>query len=678
MARAAANVQVGIMLRGEDRASAALNKTARSTDKLSRSMKKGQTRAQGFGTALKSAASGDLRGAVSGLKGAIGGGGVGLVGAIGGATVATAALAAGAAFAAVKFTQWSIEIERTRASMDHAFGSDGLEKAIALSNKIGGVSAIAVGKLAAAIKLTGVNARFSVEQLQELTARATSAGKTGDEAIMSLAKALQTGTTRSLKLVGTFINSGRVLDEYARSVGKTTTQLKQHEIQQAIAVALVDDLNRKMGTSSEIFARQDDALKDLDNAWLQLKATISALASEDMVEIVEGTLEIIHWLEKWAEVAAEVGKLLAGLFVIIYRTGSRAIDALSLLLEGRFVDSIKAAGDALLQMLPITFIAQQVDAINDAMDRSYKRAERLRRLVAQTGIGTDPARLKLKYRSRAAAAAARRADPDYMGDPGRGKSLALTLKRKKLPRRKGQPAAAKAAAAAAAAAKAESDAIQRTQALQLRTQAILAEGDAAAMARVQLKQIEFQKTIDIETAKMQFANNDIARANAVAAIEANAAAQRAAIHRQTMADKKAEMMAGVGVAMATASAAVDGIGQVMQAEKQMAGVKAILALAEGAFAVAKLGPAGIPQLVQGIFAAAQFALAAGSGGATSPPLSGSAAGASMGGGGSFGAEAGGGSATTVYNFYGTFLGGTPQQLGKAINSAQGSMAGTGL
>ena len=274
MSRAASNVVVKFVLQGVDKVSAVMNGVASSTDKVTASVNRAGAASARAGAVFRSAFSGDVVGSVQAMSSALGPSG--MAGAAAVATTGTVALGAAAVAAAYKFTQWSVEVERTRAALDSTFGQgQGVDKAIALANTIGGVGVESVTKLATTLKATGLSAQFSAEQLQELTARATTMGATGDEALTAFARAIQTGNTRALQQVGTFINAGRVLDEYAKSVGISTTELTQYERQSAVLAAVQADLNHQIGSTSTEFARQDAVLARLDVAWEALKFRVS-------------------------------------------------------------------------------------------------------------------------------------------------------------------------------------------------------------------------------------------------------------------------------------------------------------------------------------------------------------------------------------------------------------------
>jgi hypothetical protein len=127
----------------------------------------------------------------------------------------------------------------------------------------------------------------------------------------------------------------------------------------------------------------------------------------------------------------------------------------------------------------------------------------------------------------------------------------------------------------------------------------------------------------------------------------------------------------IALGFQVADSAVAALSIVEGAELAAAGVKATLAVAEGLYAVAKSGPAGIPQLIAGIAAAAQFAIAAG----TSAPQIPSGGGGG-GGGQSMAPAAAADNRPITINVQGAIIG-TPQQVGQNVNKALKSLKGTG-
>lgn len=121
-----------------------------------------------------------------------------------------------------------------------------------------------------------------------------------------------------------------------------------------------------------------------------------------------------------------------------------------------------------------------------------------------------------------------------------------------------------------------------------------------------------------------------------------------------------------------ADATIQGLSMIDGAQKASAATKAVLAVAEGLYAVATQGVAGIPQLIAGIAAGAQFALASGSSAPQVP--------SGIGGGGQqtprdLGPRMEPQRNVTI-NVTGAVIG-TPQQVGMQVQKAAKSLAGTG-
>jgi hypothetical protein len=321
----AASVKTVITVKGNDQASRQIKKSTTAMGRLSSSMTAATAKSQALRASLRSMATGDISGALSSVGGLLGGpgGAGGIAAAATAATAATAALAVGFTAAAFKTAQWAEEMERLRVQLDNAFGPNGVEQALAFADAIGGVSAKSVGKLASTIKQTGITAQFTVDQLQELGNRAAKAGKTGDEALEGLNRALQTGTTRALKQVGVFINSGRVLDAYAASIGTTTTKLTDFEKQSAVAAAITEELGRATDNTTTAHQKLDSILARVDNTMLRLKMTLSDVVGGESADFLKRVLDLVDSLSRWSGVLINLLKF--GLFPFIAGTHAAVI-----------------------------------------------------------------------------------------------------------------------------------------------------------------------------------------------------------------------------------------------------------------------------------------------------------------------------------------------------------------
>lgn len=285
MAIRAEKVTTTIVVKGQDRASKEVRKAGKSVDGLSKQADRAKRKFGDLRSGMQQAFSGDVLGAVQSFKGALGGiGGAGGVAAL--AAGGVAALGVAAAAAAVKLTRALEEVERFRVQARAAFAG-GEQEALRFADTIGGVTVRSVVEFRSQLAASGVEANLTAQQLQNLTAIAANVGKTGDDALTALAQAIRTGNTRALNSVGVFINASRVQDEYAKSLGKTTTELTAQEKQAAVVAELQTKLSKNVEAANTVWARQDKALAELDNRFEAVKLAFSDFSSGAGVRIVE-------------------------------------------------------------------------------------------------------------------------------------------------------------------------------------------------------------------------------------------------------------------------------------------------------------------------------------------------------------------------------------------------------
>jgi hypothetical protein len=286
MAIRAEKVTTTIVVKGQDRASKEVRKAGKSVDGLSKQADRAKRKFGDLRNGMRQAFSGDVLGAVQSFKGALGGiGGAGGVATL--AAGGVAALGVAAVASAVKLTRALEEVERFRVQARAAFAG-GEEEALRFADTIGGVTVRSVVEFRSQLAASGVEANLTAQQLRNLTAIAANVGKTGDDALTALAQAIRTGNTRALNSVGVFINASRVQDEYAKSVGKTTTELTAQEKQAAVVAELQAKLTKDVEGANTVWARQDAALARLDNRWEAAKLALSEGVSPALVTVVEG------------------------------------------------------------------------------------------------------------------------------------------------------------------------------------------------------------------------------------------------------------------------------------------------------------------------------------------------------------------------------------------------------
>jgi len=614
MAAGVANVKTVITVQGNDAASRSINKANKSLGRMGGRLRGVQTRAAAAGASLRAMATGDITGAVSGMSAALGGAG-GLATAAAAATVGVAAVGAAVAVAAVKFTEFSVEINRMKAGMDAALGPKGLEKAIAISNALGGVSAESIGKVATRLKLAGVNATFTADQLTELTKRATVAGKTGDEALEALAAAIEKGNTRALKLVGTFINSGRVLDDYAKAVGKTTTELTSHEQQTAVVAAIQANLAKRIGQMTAAHDRQDQALSKLSNEWLKFKVILSDTAGGPMVSIVEGISQTIG-------VASRLGVVVIKLVQFAFRPMITMIESVT-------------TGLATMGLVVARLADKDFSGAFDEIKRGAREVKKIAvddNLKSFLDLGESVVNV---YENIGKAQKTVSADLKITGAPA---VAGRSVERGRRKTRKASP---------------EITALEQAREGRRLRAEIRKEEEAEkdAVLQAALARSEMLRQVETEEINRGFDRLDM------------------------LAKEKAARSAMLGTMADSGKAVAVGVAGMIESERARAGIMALISVADSArmFAIGNY-----PGAIAAGFAAVQYARAA----LMPAPATGAAAGgagATPTGSAQTPAGGGGGSTQAInINFGQGFVVGTPQQVGKAIQGAVGSLHGTGM
>jgi hypothetical protein len=155
--------------------------------------------------------------------------------------VASVGVAIGAA--AIKVTEWSIEIERLRAQMQFAFAG-GEAQAIATAQAIGGVAVESVVKLQTTLKASGAEGKITVEALQGIANAATAMGKTGDDALTAFADALRSGIDRGAQ-------DGRRVDQRRSRDQEVRARYGQDDRHAVGGRALAGGLERGHGRGAE-------------------------------------------------------------------------------------------------------------------------------------------------------------------------------------------------------------------------------------------------------------------------------------------------------------------------------------------------------------------------------------------------------------------------------------------
>jgi hypothetical protein len=287
MAQAASSVSVNVKFSGVDNVSKSAKSATSAVDQFGKNVKSASDRVASLRGSLSTFASGDIVGGFGALKSSLSGAG-GIVGTAGLAAAGLVGVGVAAAAAAVKITQLTYETNRLNAQANLAFSSDqGLAAALQIARDIGGVGAENIVKLQSVLQASGISAKLTTEQLQELAGRATQAGKSGDDALQAFAQAIETGNARALRSVGVFVNSAGAISEYARAHGIAADQIDESTRRQIEFDLILEELDKKVQRSTTTYDLQDQALADLSNAFLELKVAISDAIGGDMADAVK-------------------------------------------------------------------------------------------------------------------------------------------------------------------------------------------------------------------------------------------------------------------------------------------------------------------------------------------------------------------------------------------------------
>lgn len=678
---AVASVTTNIVIKGQDDASAAINKASKSAQGLTGALQQTQSKAQGLTGSLRSMVSGDVMGGLKGLSGGLGSGG-GLAGsaALAAAGIAGVAVAIGAA--AVKATEWSIELERLRARMNFAFAG-GADEAFALAKAIGGVGVESVVKLSTTLKAAGVDGKITVKQMQAITNAATAMGKTGDEALSAFADAIRTGSGRALKQVGVFVSSEKAIKDYADSLGIATSGLTDAQRSQAILNATLAAVPGLAQAGTDAHSQQDRALSDLSNAWAKLKLQLSELLAGPALSIVKSLTEMVEGfqnLERVGRVAIEALKSpLKGL-----QSGfERAARAALLLKRGDFAEAAIAGGEALAKIATLG-TAQALDEAGSAFYRVDERSKKAATSMEFTGEASSGladtlnalarAERDVAERTKVAGAAAEKA-ASKRRDAARAaqqeaKALADLLKQQDDEFvddvNKGREAdRAKKIKDRADEIKFWADRANAVAAFQ--DQVMAAEQsitlDPAESAVIEQKRIQIDLQRQLAQINEEYEMDEVMRQNAIAAATINANARMLESTRQ-LAQYRTEQAFGV------AEAVVQGLGMIEGAERAQAGVQALI---ETARSIQSFAMYDFAAGIQHGIAAAAFAKAAltptpaapsGSAGAQRPIQQPTQTGGSTGG-------------SVVININGGGIVGTAAEVGAALAKTMQAAGGTG-
>jgi len=719
VATASNNVQVKVTYQGVDNASRASASATKGVEKFGQSADRAKKKVDNLRGGVAKLASGDLLEGVKELREGLGGS-LAAKAAIGAAGVA--ALGAAAAVAVTKVAKLTVEFNRLSASADAAFGTtggEGFARALSLAEQVGGVGAENIVKLASTLKLAGVNATVTTEQLQELTNRATTAGVSGDEALRALNDALRTGSTEALSAAGTFVSGELAVANYARAIGVSAETLDLQTRRQVVADAVLRDLNATTQRATTAYSQQDSALSALGNATLRLKLIISDELGPSTASLVSDFAQFTQAAGTATRAVIALGRLgfaflgqQIGLIIGPITTATTALRALATgdlagaadavrrfgqVTRDNFRDVGNAAarlGRVFTEDLPASARTGAIQTVNafDQVNRAVAQANQ----VAAKAAKDAQARQARLAKARAAAAARRAREAREQAEELR---YFAGLEKQRLAEIKKAE---------------EAEAYRRREAFedeQRRKQRDAAESKRIAEEQQRLARARFDDAISrFAAVQGQIGQLDSTLANTFATLPAFLGATLEAAKGQLENYVKATEQAGQALGgfvdaekaryaerlsveeqAALATAKTEEERTAIQAKYEAKRAKnvedserrkaAILALTSAAQAALFFATGQIPQAVAATAAAAGFAAVAGglvkrTGGASA------GAGASTGGGAATSTATADAAPSTqgnvVVNFQGGFVIGTQQQLGQAIAGSLKSLQTTGL
>ena len=717
MTTAANNVQVSVKFSGVDGVSKAAKSAQGAVTQFGSAAQAASQRVRGIGSAVGSLASGNVIGGVKDLASSLGTGAGGLAATAGAAVVGIGAIGAAAAVAAVKITQLTYETNRLSAQADAAFGAKGgLSSALDIAQSVGGVGAENIVKLQAVLQSAGVSARFTTKQLQELAGRATQAGKSGDDALQALARAIETGRGNALRSVGTFVNTSGALAKYAKQAGITADQIDEVTRRQIVADEIARSLSENVSRLTTTYDRQDTALSDLGNETLRFKVALAeAIGGEaaagvetltDFIRAVRGStggivnlikVALIPARAAFAALQAQIGAASA----IIVAVTERDFNKVRAVLEQTGRDLSQFGKDAAAD------VAKLGDGWNDTTNRFKKDAVETVNAFRLFNDSIDLAVRSAREQADAAgkaqrAAEKRRAAAQRAAAQARQASQAAIAaeidadrKRIELAEQTGatieelydariELIAKEAAAATAAAQRAVNTAQGRADAIlaieieaQRKRLELQQQIDAQRAARIAAERAEIdelvqyaldeQAKIDAARAQARQAAADLARQQLDAAVQSVAAVRQEVGALDSLTGNVLATLPQLGAAALEA------------AERRKAGILALVSAATAALEFARKNYAGAAAAGA---AAVQYAAIAG--GAVSRVKSGAAtagAGATTGTGETLttaAADTGASTAAINVSFGSGFVIGTQQQIGQAIAGSLRSLRTTGL
>ena len=681
-------VTTTIKLQGEDRASAEIDKAKKAVDGTAKSLEEAASKSDVLQGAFNKAFSGDILGAVKSMGGLLGSG-TGLAGTLATAGAAAGLVAIGVAGIALETAKWSIQLEKVRAATEHALGPEGLERVEAIAAIAGG-AAEDYGKLAAKLKLMGIDAHITADELGQLRSRASSVGLDGTEAIEAFGDAIESGKTKALKQFGVFVDSEAAIQKYSKAHLISADAMTVADKQAALLAAITADLDRKITKGSSTAKEQGLAISHLSNTWNHLKMEFSGVVTGPLTPLIDGIAQV-------ADVSIRLGRVIVALMDIGLRPFITLIKV-----EIDAMVGLAAAADAVIHrdFKGAAEIAKTVGSdikkhvVDDNVDSLKRLGAAFQDAVSPKNPIKVPAVLDIK------------GDKDNKGYESDGPSPEVLdkerMRRIEKAQKDKESAHAKALAAGMKHAedlkrlaeqeaknaqhwidervkheKEDTDALDRIREdsekkfLNLTAKAA---NDPAAKAKIRLLELEAQRVKDLAKIRDATSASEKDQARAVLAVERAAAAEKAQIAKDEADESSKASAQKMDDAFRIAGAVKGALADIGVSKRIMAVFDGALETAEAIKSAASYDYVGAAQHALAAAAFAAAAMQSGSGGGSS---GGSYAPAMASAGGGGGSSSGKGGNVYNYHFSRGFIFGSTQQLAKDMTDVTKTLAPTG-
>lgn len=169
-----------------------------------------------------------------------------------------------------------------------------------------------VGDIAQRAASSVINLGDSASRLPDLLNLATKSalqfGGTAEDRFFGLIQAVETGNTRILRQQGIIVDANRVMDQYARTLGLTASELTQAQRQQALLNAVLEDGEKRLSAAGENVAPLQTSVTRLNVAVNEfsesIQKSISSSVGPFFASILNGITSVITAANQYSNAAS--------------------------------------------------------------------------------------------------------------------------------------------------------------------------------------------------------------------------------------------------------------------------------------------------------------------------------------------------------------------------------------